>query len=192
MSTEALTDSVLVQRAAQGCEHSFSLLLQRHRTTVYRTLLSKIKDRDWADDLYQEVWIKVLHTLRDGRYKDEGKFGGWLTRVTQNAVTDAFRRAKKSSSESLEDESPLWMELQEESLNSEEKAVQEGWLADAVRWMHALPREQYEVVHLRIYANLTFQEIADETGVSINTALGRMRYALINMRKQMAAEAAAA
>jgi RNA polymerase sigma factor (sigma-70 family) len=172
VSTEALTDSVLVQRAAQGCEHSFSLLLQRHRTTVYRTLLSKIKDRDWADDLYQEVWIKVLHTLRDGRYKDEGKFGGWLTRVTQNAVTDAFRRAKKSSSESLEDESPL--------------------LADAVRWMHALPREQYEVVHLRIYANLTFQEIADETGVSINTALGRMRYALINMRKQMAAEAAVA
>ena len=186
--TGATTDSVLVLQAAQGCEQSFSFLLQRHRMTVYKTLFAKIKDRDQADDLYQEVWIKVLHTLREGRYRDEGKFGGWLTRVTQNAITDSFRRAKKHQSEVLDDESPVWMGLQETALNPEEKAVEAGWHEDAVRWMQALPEEQYQVVYLRMYANLTFQEIADETGVSINTALGRMRYALINLRKQMAAE----
>ncbi len=189
MKTDVLTDSALVLLAAEGSEKAFTELLQRHRMTVYKSILAKIPDRDLADDLYQDVWIKVMFLLREGKYRDEGRFGGWLTRVTQNAVVDYFRRQKQFSTVSLDDNYSVGVDRQDDGLNWEEVAVDAAAKEEVLLWMKKLPKEQYEVVYLRMYAGLSFQEIAEETNVSINTALGRMRYALINLRKMMQAAA---
>jgi RNA polymerase sigma factor (sigma-70 family) len=146
-----------------------------------------VRDEDVADDLTQDTFIKAIHTLKSGRYQDEGKFASWLCRIAHNLAIDAFRRAKRAPQTSLDDNIGLANSLQLSEEPADDTLSREESHAHLRQLIQELPAAQKEVLLMRHYGDMSFQEIADATGVSINTALGRMRYALINLRKKMAA-----
>lgn len=191
MINSRCSDRELVSLYQQGNEEAFKVLLYRHKSKIYSAIYFIVKDRYVAEDLLQETFIKAVHTIRSGRYNEEGKFLPWVSRIAHNLAIDHFRREKRYPEVVLEDGSRVFdsMEFSEESF--EAKQMKEDTWARLRDLVKALPAEQKEVLIMRHYMNMSFQEIADRTGVSINTALGRMRYALINLRKKMITKPAA-
>lgn len=185
MIDRRLSDSKLVSLYQNGNEEAFELLLHRHKSKVYTSIYLIVKDRYVAEDLLQETFIKAINTIRSGRYNEEGKFSPWLGRIAHNLAIDYFRKCKRYPEIVLDDGSRVFnsMEFSEESIESkQEKKDTKARLRDFIK---ELPEEQKQVLIMRHFLQMSFQEIADRTGVSINTALGRMRYALINLRKKM-------
>ena len=184
MNTQVLSDQVLLNRYLSGDRDAISLLIDRHSTRVRDYIRMMVKDVDLADDIMQETFIKAVRFIDEGRYTDNGKFLSWVLRIAHNRVLDYFRQQKSARTVNESDagyDVLGTMRFAEQTV--EDKMVAEQIEADVRRMIEFLPDEQREVVQLRYYSGLSFQEIADQTGVSINTALGRMRYALINLRK---------
>ena len=185
MRNRSISDSQLVSQFLLGKEGAFDVLTQRHQSRIYTAIYLIVRDRYIAEDLLQETFIKALKTLREGKYNDEGKFLPWISRIAHNLAIDHFRKDRRYPHIVLKDGSPLLnsMRFSESSAESVQITCENRtWVRTCIL---ELPKEQREVLIMRHYLDMSFQEIADKTGVSINTALGRMRYALINMRKKM-------
>jgi RNA polymerase sigma factor (sigma-70 family) len=180
-----MEDSVLLSLYKNGNEEAFAELLHRHKSKVYTTAYLIVKDRYIAEDLAQESWIKAVNKLNSGSYNEEGKFLPWIVRIVHNMAIDHVRKQKRYPTIVLEDGMNVFNSLafSEDSTESVQiKGENHALLRDLI---HSLPDTQREVLIMRHYAEMSFQEIAEATGVSINTALGRMRYALLNLRKKM-------
>ncbi len=186
MNTQVLSDQVLLNRYLSGDRGAISQLIDRHSNRVRDYIRMMVKDRDLADDILQETFIKAVRVIDEGRYADTGKFLSWVLRIAHNQVIDYFR-SQKSAKTVNESESGYNVlgTLRFADSTVEDRMISEQIAADVRRLVDHLPEEQREVVMLRYYSGLSFQEIADQTEVSINTALGRMRYALINLRKMI-------
>lgn len=179
-----LTDEQLVRAYVDGNNAAFDTLLRRHQSKLFSYILRIVKNRDIADDIFQETVVKIIMTLKQGRYAESGKFGAWLTRIAHNLIIDHFRQEKSENSISTDDEEVNLLnrrDLCDE--NIEDLMVNDQIRTDVRRIIEALPEAQREVLMMRYYSDMSFKEIADATGVSINTALGRMRYAIMNMRR---------
>lgn len=179
-------DSALVKEYMKGTESCLSVLINRHEARVYSYIISKIRNEDLANDVFQDTFVKVINTLRAGRYNEEGKFLPWVMRIAHNLVIDHFRRAKRMPTVSPKDDFDIFDIINDGNPTVEATMIQEQIESDLVKLVEHLPEEQKEVLKLRIYSKLSFKEIAEQTDVSINTALGRMRYALMNLRKLIA------
>jgi RNA polymerase sigma factor (sigma-70 family) len=180
-----LNDQELIALYLKGEERAFEVLLQRHKNKIYTSIYLFTKDRTLADDIFQEVFIRIIDTLRKGKYNHEGKFLQWAMRISYNLCVDYFRRGKRRPIVSPTEDFDIFDVLQQPDLNAED-AIMRSQTHDRIRQLvDLLPEEQREVVILRHYADMSFKEIAQLTRVSINTALGRMRYALINIRKMI-------
>jgi RNA polymerase sigma factor (sigma-70 family) len=179
-----VNDQDLVQAYIQGDQSAIEILINRHRSKVYTYILLTIKNQPLAEDLFQETFIKVIQSLRAGKYKDNGRFLSWVIRIAHNLVIDHFRKEKQMNSVSNDDtEVDLFNSKKFSDANIEDLIISSQIKSEIRALIEELPDDQREVVLLRHYGCLSFKEIADQTGVSINTALGRMRYALINLRK---------
>lgn len=179
-----LPDERLVAEYASGCNEAFDVLLRRHQSRLFSYILSVVKNRDLADDIFQDTFVKAIITIRQGRYSESGRFFPWLTRIAHNRIIDAFRQVKSEnvvSTDAGETDMLNRRELAEGNIEDHLAAVQID--RDVRRLVAAPPDNQREVLEMRYYRDMSFKEIADLTNVSINTALGRMRYALINMRR---------
>ena len=178
-------DGVLITSYLNGYEAAFNLLVDRYQSKVFTTIFLIVKDQDVAEDLLQDVFVKVLHTLNSDKYNEEGKFQPWVMRIAHNMAIDHFRKAKRYPTILLEDGSNLLNSLSFAEDSSEEQRIKDETHAWVRNLIDELPEAQKEVVIMRHYLDMSFQEIAEQTGVSINTALGRMRYALNHIRKKM-------
>ena len=176
-------DQELVVQYLNGNEKAFETLLSRHKRKVWSHIFLLLRDRDLTDDLFQETFIKVVHTLKSGRYNEEGKFLPWVMRIAHNLVIDHFRRVKKMPMVRSNNDHDVFATISQPGKNVEQRMVNVQIDADVRKLIDHLPSEQREVVLMRTYLGMSFKEIAEHTDVSINTALGRMRYALMNMRK---------
>ena len=177
------TDACLVKKYLGGNEHSLSLLIARHQQRIYSFVYSKVYDKDVADDIFQDTFIKVINTLKRGKYNEEGKFLPWVMRIAHNLVIDHFRRNKRMPKFENSGNFNIFSVLSDSDLNAEKQIIKDQIEADVKELIKELPEDQMEVLVMRIYKDMSFKEISERTGVSINTALGRMRYALINLRK---------
>lgn len=185
MDKSKVNESELISAYIRGDENAFTLLVNRYKSKVYTTIYLVVKDSYVAEDLTQDTFIKAIKTLKDGRYNEEGKFLPWILRIAHNLAIDYFRRAKRYPNVVFEDGSSVF-----NSLNFAEDSIESAQIRKESHehlrsLIKKLPQQQREVLVMRHYEDLSFQEIAEATGVSINTALGRMRYALINLRKLM-------
>jgi len=178
-----LSDSELVALYLKGDSKSFEALIQKHKNKIYAFILSKIRNRDLAEDIFQDTFIKVINSLQKGKYNEEGKFLPWVMRIANNLVIDYFRKSKKMRTIAPMDNFDIFDILQDGEKNIEDNLVNNQIHKDLRKLIEHLPEDQKEVLKMRYYAELSFKEISESTGVSINTALGRMRYALINLRK---------
>ncbi|MCW5900748.1 MAG: sigma-70 family RNA polymerase sigma factor [Flavobacteriales bacterium] len=185
MLTKVLNDQELVRLYLEGDEKAFETLLHRHKRKVWSHIYLMVRDREIAEDLFQEAFIKVVHTLKTGKYNEEGKFLPWVMRIAHNLVIDHFRRNKKMPLVRSTDDHDVFATRSQPGKNVEQRMVNLQIDADVRKLIDHLPEEQREVVIMRTYLGMSFKEIAEHTDVSINTALGRMRYALINMRKMI-------
>ncbi|MBE15758.1 MAG: sigma-70 family RNA polymerase sigma factor [Dokdonia sp.] len=176
-------DATLVRNYIQGDENSLAVLIARHKQRIYSFIYSKVYDRDVAEDVFQDTFIKVINTLKRGRYNEEGKFLPWVMRIAHNLVIDHFRRNNRMPKFDNDGEFSIFSVLSDSSLNAEKQMCKDQVESDVRRLIEELPADQKEVLHMRVYQEMSFKEISERTGVSINTALGRMRYALINLRK---------
>lgn len=179
-----LADEKLVAAYASGNNEAFDTLLRRHENRVFNYIFNIVKNKDVADDIFQETFVKAISTIKQGRYNDSGKFSAWITRIAHNLIIDFFRQAKSENTISTDQEDADVLnrrDLSEE--NVEDLMVTSQIHTDVKRIMESLPESQREVLDMRFYRNMSFKEIAEATGVSINTALGRMRYAILNMRR---------
>lgn len=183
MCINQLTDQELVSRYLKGHEEALQALILRHEKKVYTSIYLLVKDRELADDLFQDTFIKVINTLRSGNYNEEGKFLSWVLRIAHNLVIDYFRSLKRMPMVHDTDEYSVFDTLPLEDQNIEDKLIAEQIHVEVRALLEHLPYDQREVVIMRHFANMSFKEIAECTHVSINTSLGRMRYALINLRK---------
>lgn len=180
-----LSDRELIRAYRDGDERSFETLLNRYQSGVFTKIHFIVRDGEVANDLFQDVWIKVVQMLKTGKYVEEGKFGPWVMRIAHNAAIDHFRRNKKRRMVRANDEFDIFDTLASSDANVEDRLVEQEILGEVTKLLPALPEDQQRVVKMRLEDNLSFKEIAEETNVSINTALGRMRYALINLRKMV-------
>ena len=178
-------DGVLITSYRNGNEAAFNLLVDRYQSKVFTTIFLIVKDQALAEDLLQDVFVKVLHTFNSDKYNEEGKFQPWVMRIAHNMAIDHFRKAKRYPTILLEDGSNLLNSLSFAEDSSEEQRIKDETHAWVRNLIDELPEAQKEVVIMRHYLDMSFQEIAEQTGVSINTALGRMRYALNHIRKKM-------
>lgn len=179
-----LSDRDLVVAYANNNNEAFDVLLQRHQQKVYSYILHIVKNKDVADDIFQETFVKAIMTIKQGRYTEHGKFSGWLTRIAHNLIIDFFRQEKIENAVSSDDADNDVLNRRDLCEgNIEDSLVSLQIDADLRRIVMALPDPQREVLVMRFYRNMSFKEIAEDTSVSINTALGRMRYAIINMRR---------
>ena len=178
-----LSDGELVALYLKGDSKSFEALIQKHKNKIYAFILSKIRNRDLAEDIFQDTFIKVINSLQNGKYNEEGKFLPWVMRIANNLVIDYFRKSKKMRTIAPTDDFDIFDILQDGEKNIEDNLVNNQIHKDLRKLIEHLPEDQKEVLKMRYYAELSFKEISESTGVSINTALGRMRYALINLRK---------
>lgn len=181
------TDQELVLAYQSGNESAFEHLVRRHKSKAYSYILFNVKDPDLALDIFQDAFFKVVNTLKKGKYNEEGKFLPWVYRIAHNLIMDHFRKNKRMLMRENDSESDydVFHFIACETLNVEQKMVKKQILQDVKKMIGFLPDDQKEVLILRLYYHLSFKEIADKTNVSINTALGRMRYALINLRRMM-------
>ena len=184
MKESLVKDQELVQAYIKGDQSAIEILINRHRSKVYTYILLTIKNQPLAEDLFQETFIKVIQSLRRGKYRDNGRFLSWVIRIAHNLIIDHFRKEKQMNSVSNDDsEVDLFNSKKLSDSNIEELIVSSQIRSEIRNLINELPDDQREVVLLRHYGELSFKEIAEQTDVSINTALGRMRYALINLRK---------
>ncbi|WP_333810179.1 RNA polymerase sigma factor [Flavobacterium sp.] len=183
MANLVLPDAVLVKNYISGDESALASLIERHQSKIYGFIYSKINDRDLSDDIFQDTFIKVIKTLKSQSYNEEGKFLPWVMRIAHNLVVDHFRKAKKMPFQRETEEYSIFNYMTDNSLNIEGQIITAQVESDLAKLLEELPLDQKEVLIMRMYQDLSFKEIADLTGVSINTALGRMRYALLNLRK---------
>jgi RNA polymerase sigma-70 factor (ECF subfamily) len=180
-----VNDSELVSLYIQGDEKAFAKLVQRHKSKIYTTVYLIVKDQYVAEDLTQDAFVKAVEMLKSGRYNDEGKFLPWILRIAHNLAIDFFRREKRYPEVVFEDGSSVFNALEFADDSYESLQIKQETHEQLRELIQRLPDTQKEVLIMRHYEEMSFQEIADATGVSINTALGRMRYALINLRKQL-------
>ena len=181
----SLSDRDLIRAYREGDERAFETLLNRYQSGVFSKIVFVVRDHEVANDLFQDTWIKVVKVLKSGKYVEEGKFGPWVMRIAHNAAIDHFRRNRKKRMVRPTDEFDIFDTLAHDAPNAMDIMVQEEVLAELRQLIPALPEEQRAVVKMRLEQQYSFKEIAEETGVSINTALGRMRYALINLRRMV-------
>ena len=184
MKSRDLTDASLIQAYIKGDEKSLEILVYRHKQRIYSFIYSKVLDRDITEDVFQDTFIKVIKTLKRGNYNEEGKFLPWVIRIANNLVIDHFRKSNrmpkfKANSENFD----IFSVLSDGALNAEKVLIKNQIENDVKLLIEELPDDQKEVILMRLYNDMSFKEISSITGVSINTALGRMRYALINLRK---------
>lgn len=182
---KSMADEDLIRRFANGDNQAFDVLLSRHKSRVFSYIVMIVRNRDLADDIFQEAFMKVIVTIKQGRYTEAGKFYAFVTRIAHNLIIDHYRRERNENTVSNEafGEVDLFNNIKLCEENVEDALVRNQVFDDVNKLMRHLPQNQQEVVRLRYYEDYSFKEIADMTGVSINTALGRMRYAVLNMRR---------
>lgn len=184
MQLNRLDDTQLVRHYISGEESAFEILLRRHKDRVFNYVLMTVRDRQLAEDIFQETFTKAIITLKGGKYNEEGKFLPWVMRIAHNLIIDTYRRNKKMPSvEPKNEDHDIFASLNVFDKNVESEMIEDQIHTDIRKLITFLPEEQREVIIMRHYEDLSFKEIADKTNVSINTALGRMRYALINLRR---------
>ncbi|WP_040278549.1 RNA polymerase sigma factor [Psychroserpens damuponensis] len=183
MRHELITDAVLVKNYMNGDESALSILINRHKQRIYSFIYSKVFDRDITEDIFQDAFIKVIKNLKLGKYNEEGKFLPWVMRISHNLVIDHFRRNNRMPKFDNTGDFNIFSVLGDPALNAEKRLIKDQVECDLRRLIQELPNDQKEVLVMRMYKDMSFKEISERTGVSINTALGRMRYALINLRK---------
>ena len=183
MKKELITDAVLVSNYISGDENSLAILIKRHKQKVYSFIYSKVFDKDVTEDVFQDTFIKVIRTLKLGKYNEEGKFLPWVMRIAHNLVIDHFRRNNRMPKFDNSNDFNIFSVLSDSALNAEKSIIKNQVEEDIRRLIEELPEDQKQVLVMRMYNDMSFKEISENTGVSINTALGRMRYALINLRK---------
>ncbi|MCH1538812.1 MAG: sigma-70 family RNA polymerase sigma factor [Flavobacteriaceae bacterium] len=176
-------DSVLVKGYIDGCERSLAVLIERHKLKIYNFIYSKVADRDISEDIFQDTFIKVIKTLRKGSYHEEGKFLPWVMRISHNLIIDHFRKSNRIPIFESKNEFDIFQIIGDDVPNIESNMIDKQVVEDLKKLIVELPEDQREVLTMRLYKDMSFKEIAEVTGVSINTALGRMRYAVINIRK---------
>ena len=182
---EKATEQELIRSYIDGNHSSLQVLIQRHQNRLYSYIFLLVKDKMLADDVFQDTYVKVINTLKQGNYKDEGKFVQWVMRIAHNLAVDHFRKGKRYPTIIMEDGSPLLNTIQFSEDSYENVQIQKDTHDRLKKLIQELPMAQKEVLIMRHYMKMSFKEIAETTGVSINTTLGRMRYALINLRKKM-------
>ncbi|MGY5353717.1 RNA polymerase sigma factor [Wenyingzhuangia sp. IMCC45467] len=178
-----LDDAAIVSLYINGDEKCLSELITRHEEKIFGYIYSKTFDTDLSNDIFQDTFIKIIHTLKRGKYNEEGKFLPWALRIAHNLTMDYYRDKKRKKTKYATETYDVFDFIAGEDLNAEDKIELEQTINDVIGLIDALPQDQQEVLRMRIFMDLSFKEIAEHTNVSINTALGRMRYALINMRK---------
>ena len=183
MANVQIPDALLVKSYVAGDENALATLINRHQSKIYGFIYSKITDRDISDDIFQDTFIKVIKTLKSNSYNEEGKFLPWVMRIAHNLIIDHFRRNKKMPMFRETEEFSIFSIMSDNSMTVENQMISDQVEKDLKRLIEELPDDQKEVLQMRIYQDLSFKEISELTGVSINTALGRMRYALMNLRK---------
>ena len=183
MKRKLIEDAVLVTSYIKGDENALAILINRHKQKIYSFIYSKVFDRDITEDIFQDTFIKVIKTLKKGKYNEEGKFLPWVMRIAHNLVIDHFRRNNRMPKFDNAGEFSIFSVLSDSSLNAEKTLIKNQVESDVRRIIEELPEDQKQVLKMRMYQDMSFKEISERTGVSINTALGRMRYALINLRK---------
>ena len=181
---EILSDKQLVDSYRNGNVASFELLVERHQNKVFSYILSLVRDRQLADDIFQDTFLKIIRTIKAGAYKEEGKFIQFAMRIAHNLIIDHFRKSQRlPMADSVNKDYDLIDNAKITDLSVEDRMVTEQVYNDIRKMIDFLPEEQREVLNMRMYADMSFKDIAEATNVSINTALGRMRYAIINLRK---------
>ncbi|MBT8321715.1 MAG: sigma-70 family RNA polymerase sigma factor [Eudoraea sp.] len=178
-----IDDAVLVRDYMKGNERALELLINKHNQRLSSFIYSKVKDREATEDIFQDTFIKVIRTLKRGSYNEEGKFLSWVMRIAHNLIIDHFRRNKRMPKFQSNGEFNIFSVIGDDELNVECRLIKDQIDSDLEQLIEELPEDQKKVLLMRIYKDMSFKEIAENTGVSINTALGRMRYALINIRK---------
>lgn len=183
MNQISFSDAVLVKNYLAGDENALAKLIERHKQRVYGFIYSKVLDADLSDDIFQDTFMKVIKTLKIGNYNEEGKFLPWVMRIAHNLIIDHYRKNKRIPKFDHSGDFNIFSVLSDNTLDIENKIIKGQVEEDLRRLVEELPEDQKEVLVMRLYKDLSFKEISEKTGVSINTALGRMRYALINIRK---------
>ena len=179
------TDANLVSDYISGDEKSLEVLIYKHKSKIYNFIFSKVLNRDIAEDIFQETFIKVIKTLKNGVYNEEGKFLSWVMRISHNLVIDYFRKSNRMPKFEASDDYDVFQFITDNAPNAENNLIKDQVVNDLQNLITELPEDQKEVLNMRLYRDMRFKEIAEITGVSINTALGRMRYAIINLRKMI-------
>ena len=182
-NSKVLDDAQLVNDYINGCEKSLEILVNKHKYRLYNFIYSKVLNKDNAEDLFQETFIKVIKTLKRGVYSEEGKFLPWVMRIAHNLVIDFFRKNKRFPAFDNNESYDIFQLIKDENPSIEKHLIDKQILNDLQKIVVKLPEDQREVLNMRLYKEMSFKEISESTGVSINTALGRMRYAIINLRK---------
>jgi RNA polymerase sigma-70 factor (ECF subfamily) len=181
-----ISDAILVSNYIKGDELALETLIYRHKQRIYSFIYSKVMDRDVTEDIFQDTFIKVINTLKNNKYNEEGKFLPWVMRIAHNLVIDSFRKSNRMPKFNNTDQFDIFSVLSDDSLNAENQIITEQIYSDIKDLVKLLPDNQRDVLEMRIFKDMSFKEISETTNVSINTALGRMRYALINLRKLIA------
>lgn len=186
MRKSALSDNELVMAYINGHHASFEILLNRHKSAVRAHIMKLVRDTSITEDIFQDTFIKVINTLKSGKYTDEGKFLPWVNRIAHNLAIDYFRKNKRMPMYNNSNEDfDIFSTIKMYDNNAEDTIIRNQLHSSMYKFIEMLPKEQKDVLYMRHFADLSFNEIAEQTNVSINTALGRMRYALINLRKMM-------
>ena len=184
MSINAIKDEQLVRSYIKGKDNSLNILINRHRQRIMLFIISKVRDQSLAEDIFQETFFKVIKTLKKGKhYNEQGKFLPWVMRIAYNLSMDYFRKVKKQKLVRSRDNFNIFDVIKDNSVSIEDEIIQKKILSDVKEIINKLPKDQKRVLRMRYYFNMSFNEIANDCDISINTALGRMRYALINLRK---------
>jgi RNA polymerase sigma-70 factor (ECF subfamily) len=185
MQSQKLDDSVLVKSYIEGNERALEILILRHKQRIFSFIYSKVQNRDVAEDIFQDTFVKIINTLKMGKYNEEGKFLPWSMRIAHNLIIDFFRKGNRMPTFQNTDEFDIFSVICDPSGNVEKDIIRDQIYSDVRKLVEQLPEDQREVLKMRIFSDMSFKEISEQTSVSINTALGRMRYALINLRKMI-------
>ncbi len=177
-----LSDQVLVKKYINGDNYSFEVLLNRHKSRVFAFIMSKIKNKDLSEDIFQDTYVKVVNSLQKGKYNEEGKFLPWVMRIAHNLVIDHFRKQKKMHMVRSNNDFDIFDVIKDDNINVDDRLIRDQIFSDLRGLINLLPNDQKEVLMMRYFEEMSFKKIAAHFDISINTALGRMRYALINLR----------
>ena len=182
MLSSNLSDQELVKKYINGDNYSFEVLLNRHKNRVFAFIMSKIKNKDLSEDIFQDTYVKVVNSLQKGKYNEEGKFLPWVMRIAHNLVIDHFRKQKKMHMVRSNNDFDIFDIIKDDSINVDDRLIRDQIFNDLRDLINLLPNDQKEVLKMRYFEEMSFKKIAEYYDISINTALGRMRYALINLR----------